>query len=104
MELIVRAGVPWRIGGHRPWNAPRASIVLGALALILAIAYAAAIVTTGGEVLLLAPLVGAIVVLAVLTHPAIGLYVLFAVAMLFEQMWITGLSPITQTRIFQNLS
>jgi hypothetical protein len=104
MELIVRAGAPWPIGGHRTWKAPRASVVLGALALLLAIAYAVAIVATGGEVLLLAPLVGAIVVLAVLTHPTIGLYVLFAVAMLFEQMWITGLSPITQTRIFQNLS
>ena len=84
---------------------PSASSVLAALSLALAAAYAVAIVRTDGDAVLLFPLVGAIVVLAVLAHPVVGLYVLFGSALLFEQFLVPGLSPITQySRIFQNLS
>ena len=84
---------------------PSSSSVLTALSLALAAAYAVAIVRTGGDALLLFPLIGAIVVLAVLAHPVVGLYVLFGSAILFEQFLVPGLSPITQySRIFQNLS
>ena len=84
---------------------PSASSVLTALSLALATAYAVAIVRTGGDALLLFPLIGAIVVLGVLAHPVVGLYVLFGSAILFEQFLVPGLSPITQySRIFQNLS
>jgi O-antigen ligase len=78
---------------------------VAAVALAVAGVYAAAIVDTGGSVLLLAPLVAAILVLAIFAHPVIGLYVLFGAALLFEQFAVKGLTPITQyARVFQNLS
>src|SRR5687768_18057571 len=84
---------------------PSSASILGAAALALAAAYAVAIVRSGGDILLLFPLIGALVVLGVLAHPAVGLYVLFGSALLFEQFLVPGLSPVTQySRIFQNLS
>ena len=88
----------------RAYGAPRASLALTAVALALATAYAIAIVGSGGDALLLAPLVGAIVVVGVLAHPAIGLYVLFGSAILFEQFTIEGIVPITQSKFFVNIN
>src|SRR5437773_2055324 len=63
------------------------------------------VVNTDGQMLLLVPLVAALVGLAILAHPHVGVYLLFAVAILFEQWAIPGLEPITaQTRVFQNIS
>jgi hypothetical protein len=88
-----------------PPGTRRTSLALGAVALALAAAYAVAIVRSGGDTLLLAPLIFAIVVLAVFAHPTIGVYVLFGGALLFEQFAVAGLTPITQyARFFQNLS
>ena len=57
------------------------------------------------EPLLAAPLVGALVALAVLFRPVVGVYLLFGAAILLEQWPITGLEPLTaQTRFFENLS
>src|SRR5688572_2770857 len=84
---------------------PSSASILGAAALALAAAYAVAIVRSGGDILLLFPLIGALVVLGVLAHPAVGLYVVFGAAILFEQFLVPGLSPVTQySRVFQNLS
>jgi len=84
---------------------PRTSLVLTALTLALAAAYAVAIVSSGGDGLLVVPLVGAIVVLGAFAHPAIGLYVLFGSAILLEQFTIEGgIVPITQTQFFVNLN
>ena len=106
MMSISRSGLAaWTTREARGLRHPSSSSVLAALSLTVAAAYAAAIVRSGGDALLLFPLIGAVVVLGVLTHPAIGLYVLFGSAILFEQFLVPGLSPITQyTRIFQNLS
>lgn len=84
---------------------PSSSSIVAALSLVIAAAYAVAIVRSGGDVLLLVPLIGALAVLGVLAHPAAGLYVLFGSAILFEQFLVPGLSPVTQySRVFQNLS
>ena len=106
MMSIPRSGLAaWTTREVRGLRHPPQSSVLAALSLALASAYAVAIVRSGGDALLLFPLIGALVVLGVLAHPEIGLYVLFASAILFEQFLVPGLSPITQySRIFQNLS
>ena len=106
MMSISRSGLAaWTTREVRGLRHPSASSVLAALSLALAAAYAVAIVRSGGDALLLVPLIGALVVLGVLAHPAVGLYVLFGSAILFEQFLVPGLSPITQySRIFQNLS
>ena len=95
----------WRTSDEYAVRAARVPIVIGGLALVLALAYTAAIVKTDGQMLLLVPLVAALVGLAILAHPDVGVYLLFAVAILFEQWAIPGLEPITaQTRVFQNIS
>jgi len=104
--MMSRPGLAaWTTREVRGFQGPSASSVLAALSLALAAVYAVAIVRSGGDALLLIPLIGALVVLVVLAHPAVGLYVLFGSAILFEQFLVPGLSPITQySRIFQNLS
>ncbi|TMG42096.1 MAG: hypothetical protein E6H91_17380 [Chloroflexi bacterium] len=83
----------------------RAPLVLGGLVVMLAGAYAATLVATEGEPLLVAPLIGAVLGMAVFVRPALGLYMLFAAAILLEQFEITGLDPLTaRTHFFQNLS
>lgn len=68
-------------------------------------AYAAGLIATDGEPLLVAPLVGALVALAVFARPVVGLYLLFGAALLLEQFEISGLSPLTaQTHFFENLT
>jgi len=95
-----------RMHAPRASGAPSVSLALTALALALATAYAVAIVRSGGDGLLVVPLIGAIVVLGAFVHPALGLYVLFGSAILFEQFTIEGgIVPITtQTRFFQNIN
>ena len=104
--MMSRSGLAtWTTREMRGLRHPSASSVLAGISLALAAAYAVAIVRSGGDALLLIPLIGALVVLGVLAHPAVGLYVLFGSALLFEQFLVPGLSPITQySRIFQNLS
>jgi hypothetical protein len=78
--------------------------VLGAVALAAAFAYAAATLFSGGDMLLLLPLLAATAIVAVLAHPVVGVYALFGIGLLFEQLTIAGIEPITQTRLFQNIS
>jgi hypothetical protein len=95
----------WTTREVRGLRHPSTSSVLAMLSLALAAAYAVAIVRSGGDALLLVPLIGGLVVLGVLAHPAVGVYVLFGSAILFEQFLVPGLTPFTQySRIFQNLS
>jgi hypothetical protein len=105
MLLPTARAVPSR---HAPLTsgAPPKSVVLTALALSGAIAYAIAVVRSSGDVLLVVPLVGVIVLLGVFAHPAIGLYVLLGSAILFEQFTIEGgIDPITsQARFFVNIN
>jgi len=54
--------------------------------------------------MVLLPLAAAIVVLGICAQPAIGLYVVFAAAILFEQVILVGVSPITQTKFFVNIN
>jgi hypothetical protein len=101
---IVRAVPP--LHPPRAFGAPTATRVLTVIALALATAYAVAIVRSGGDALLVLPPVGAVVVVAALAHPAIGLYMLFGASILFEQFTIEGgIVPITsQARFFTNVN
>jgi hypothetical protein len=83
---------------------PSRSTVLASVALLGAAAYAFAIVWSGGDAMLLLPLAGAIVVLGICAHPAIGVYVLFGAAVLFEQFTPVSIVPITQTKFFVNIN
>ena len=86
-------------------RARRAPLYLGGLVTVVAGAYAATLIAFEGEPLLAAPVVGALVALAVLARPVVGVYLLLGAAILFEQWPITGLEPLTaQTHIFENLS
>jgi hypothetical protein len=89
-------------GAIRLRKAPR---LLAAIVIVVAFAYSATFLTTEGEPLLVAPLVGALVAIAVLSQPLLGVYLLLGAAVLFEQWEITGLAPLTaQTHFFQNIS
>jgi hypothetical protein len=91
--------------GREAARAKRVWVLIGGLAIAVAGSYAATLVATEGEPLLVAPLVGALVGLAVFTRPELGLYLLFVAAILLEQFEITGLSPLTaRTNFFQNIS
>jgi len=55
--------------------------------------------------MLLLPLAGAIVVLGICAYPTLGLFVLFASAILFEQVRLSGIEPpITETKFFVNIN
>jgi len=78
---------------------------MGVAAFGLAGLYATLVVVTNGSSSVLTPLMAAVVGLAIFAEPVVGVYVLFGIALLFEQFVITGLEPITaQTRLYQNLS
>jgi len=78
---------------------------LVAVALCVAIAYSLAIIQTGGDQILLVPLVTAAVIVAVGVHPILGLYLVFSLGILFEQFIVVGLAPITVgTHLYQNIS
>jgi hypothetical protein len=86
-------------------RARRAPLMLGGVTIVVAGAYAATLLVFEGEPLLIAPLIGALVGVAVFVWPMLGLYLLFAAALLLEQFEITGLSPLTaRTHFFENLS
>ena len=84
----------------------RVWVLVGGLTIAVAGSYAATLVATEGEPLLVVPLVGALVGLAIFTRPEFGLYFLFVAAILLEQFDIGGgLSPLTaRTNFFQNIS
>lgn len=95
----------WRSGSDEVTQARSGSIALGALAIVAAGAYAAGLVATEGDPLLAAPLVGALVGLAVFARPVVGLYLLVGAALLFEQFEISGIAPLTaQTHFFENFT
>ncbi len=84
--------------------ARRGDVLLTAGIAGLAIAYSAAILLSG-DALLLVPLLGAVVVVAIAARPVVGVYLLFGIAILLEQFVILGLQPITVgTHVYQNLS
>ena len=86
---------------RRPTN----SFAVGAIVTMVAGAYAGGLLATEGDPLLAAPLVGALVGLAVFVRPVVGLYLLVGAALLFEQFEITGIAPLTaQTHFFENFS
>lgn len=88
-----------------PARARRVPLLLGGLTIVVAGAYAATLVAFEGEPLLVAPLAGALLGVAVFIRPMLGIYLLFAAALLLEQFEITGLSPLTaRTHFFENLS
>jgi len=83
---------------------PTRSFVLSTIALLGALAYTLAIIDARGDPVVLLPLAAAIVVLGIWAQPVIGLYVVFAGAILFEQVILLGVSPITQTKFFVNVN
>jgi len=95
----------WRANDAELSRPRRAPLYLAGFVIVLAGAYAVALIASEGQPLLAAPLVGALVALAVLFRPVVGVYLLFGAAILLEQWPITGLEPLTaQTRFFENLS
>jgi hypothetical protein len=105
MNAVFEFEAAWRPSTWYATRARRGSIIVGAIVVTLAVAYAAAIVATGGDSLLLAPLAAVIVGIAVVSHPTVGVYLLFGAALLLEQAFpVAEIHPITQTRFFENLS
>ena len=99
------AGVPWPSSEHYASRARRQAIILAATTLVVALAYALAIIATDGEFLLVVPLVAVFVAIAIIAHPPAGIYLVFGGALLFEQFAISGLAPPTaQSHIFENIS
>jgi hypothetical protein len=97
--------IDWSAGAANATRARRVSLFVGGLVIAVATAYAATLVVTEGEPLLVAPLVGAVVGLAVFRRPVLGVYLLFGAAILFEEYQIFGLAPLTeQTHFYQSFS
>ena len=81
------------------------TLATSVVALAIAAWYALAIASGTVELIMLAPLAAALVVIIVAARPVAGLYLVFAGALLLEQYDIPGISPITaHTRFFQNVS
>lgn len=103
--MNVSDALTWPAGGEDRARSRRASLLLAGAAIVVSGAYAATLVAAEGEPLLVAPLVGGLLGLAVFVRPVFGLYLLFAAAILLEQFDITGLAPLTaRTHFFENLS
>jgi hypothetical protein len=86
-------------------HATRRSTLIGALAVAIAGLFALVIILTEGDLRFVAPLVLAVLVIAIVEHPVVGVYVLLGAALVLEQYPILGIDPLTaQTRFFQNLS
>lgn len=82
----------------------RRGLVMAGLGAIT-VGYAAAVVATEGSPYFVLPFVGALAGLVLLVWPRLGLYALFAAALLLEEWGIAGLEPITgQLHFFQNVS
>jgi hypothetical protein len=87
----------------------RAGAIRRALAIAaviaMTVAYATAVIATEGSPYFVLPFVGTLVGLALMVWPRLGLYTLFAAALLLEEWGIAGLEPITgQLHFFQNVS
>jgi O-antigen ligase/polysaccharide polymerase Wzy-like membrane protein len=92
-------------GSHHSAHGRRASFALAVVCIVLAAAYAIAILRNEAAPILAAVLAAAVVGFIVLVRPIAGVYLLFGAAILFEQFEITGLAPLTaQTHFFENLS
>ena len=72
----------------------RRGLVMAGLGAIT-VGYAAAVVATEGSPYFVLPFVGALAGLVLLVWPRLGLYALFAAALLLEEWGIAGLEPIT---------
>ena len=72
---------PWPTSEHYAASLRRNTLIVSAVALALAIVYATAIVVTDGKVLLLAPLVGLLIGVAICARPLVGVYLAFGAAM-----------------------
>jgi hypothetical protein len=97
--------VAWAADAQSVTRARSVSLLACGLVIAIATAYAATLVVTEGEPLFVAPLVGAIVGVAVFGRPVLGVYLLFGASVLLEEFGILGLSPLTaQTHFFQNIS
>jgi hypothetical protein len=95
----------FHLSGDDTGRARRGSLIVGGLAISIAGAYAATLVVTGPEPLVVAPLIGAVIGIVIFARPEVGLYLLVGTAIAFEQWEITGLAPLTaQTHFFQNIS
>jgi hypothetical protein len=102
--LPARAA-PWPTSEQYAASLRRKTFIVSAVGLALAMVYAIAIVVTEGKALLLAPLVGLLIAVAICARPLVGVYLAFGAAILFEQYGIIGISPITTSlHFFQNLS
>ncbi len=96
-------GAPSSGAYARPARAWRLLACTGAL--LLAVAYTAAMWRFGVQLGLVAPLVVALLAAVVLARPLIGLCLIVGGALLFEQWGIAGVTPITyELRFFENLS
>jgi O-Antigen ligase len=106
MNAVMHApAARWRSSDWYAAHARRIRVALGVAAAALAVFYAIAIFENEGDLLLLAPLGAALVGLAIVRCPVLGVYLVFGSALAFEQVEISGLAPITAyTRVFQNLS
>jgi len=106
MSAVFETGVRgWPTSDQYASRAQRGAVVGFVLIVAFAVAYAALIVATAGDLLTVVPLVAALVVLIVCAHPVAGVYLLFGAALLFEQFEIAGLAPLTaQSHLFQNVS
>jgi len=83
----------------------RTSLYVCGIVTVVAGAYAATLIATEGEPLLAIPLVGACIGLAVFARPLLGVYLLLAAAILFEQWPVPGIDPLTaQTHFYENMS
>lgn len=94
----------WRTSDWYAARARRGMRAAGTVAIAVAIAYVAAILSTGGAPSLLIPLAGALVGLAILVRPVIAVYALFGAALLFEQTEVPGVASFTdQSHVFQRI-
>lgn len=102
MSVLRVDAAGWRGGDHYASRAHQLRVAAGATAMAIGVVCAVVLVATEEKILLLAVLGGALAGLVILMRPVIGVYILFAGAVLFEQAGITGLTPITeQVRFFK---
>jgi len=99
------ATAPWPHSDSLARAGFRIRLVAAIAVVLLAGAFAAAVVVSDGSPYLVAPFAAAFCGIALLVWPRSGLYVLFGAAILLEEWGIAGLNPITtETHFFQNIS
>ena len=77
MSASIDIAAAWPSSDRYATRATRARLVLGIVALAVAILYAGTIAASGGELMLVPPLAVAVVVVLVIAHPVVGVYLLF---------------------------